>query len=169
MKLYNPAEAARLVGISGSTLRNYGKLYSDNLSSYAVPGHGIARQFTADDLKLLHFVYETTRRGVPHDDVKAKIAAGALDEYTGFTEPGSVEVEPMNAPFDTPSAAPGALVLLERFTALQDEINGLQHELGKAEGKAETLERENERLNAQLERLTARQLRPWWRKLLGME
>ena len=169
MKLYNPAEAARLVGISGSTLRNYGKLYSDNLSSYAVPGHGIARQFTADDLKLLHFVYETTRRGVSHDDVKVKLAAGELEEYTGFDIPGNVTVEPFDTPSDTPGASPGALVLLERFTALQDEINDLQRELGKAQGTAETLERENVRLNAQLERFTARQLRPWWKKLLGME
>lgn len=160
---YSVKEAAEYVDVSKATLRNYTDRYSVYLSSYANVATGSTRQYTNDDIAVLRYVKAQLATGRTHAD----ILGNAENE---FSTVGSWEPEPPATPLEDDSVenviVPAsqfrmiqALVEDERNRAdkLQDEVNRLNLELGRALGTSEALRAENGRL-----------VRSWWRKLLGM-
>jgi DNA-binding transcriptional MerR regulator len=67
-----PAQAAGLLGVSGSTLRRWSSDYADRLSEAARPGPGRKRSYTPDDLATLQRARDLLNAG------KSPIEVGAL-------------------------------------------------------------------------------------------
>lgn len=66
-----PAQAAALLGVSGSTLRRWSDDYADRLSEAASPGAGRKRTYTPDDLAVLQRAAALLKAGKPPAEVGA--------------------------------------------------------------------------------------------------
>lgn len=155
--LYTPKDASSLTGASKQVIRVYTERYARYLSTEATPGPGMARRFTAADLRLIRFVYEqTVKSNLTHEQVEAQLAAGALDSYIWSPPEAAASAQ------DAPEASNSVLVPAERLQAalallneaqrreseqagaiqqMQAEIARLQNELGRAQGALEVYKR----------------------------
>lgn len=66
-----PAQAAALLGVSGSTLRRWSVDYGDRLSEAARPAPGRKRTYTPDDLATLQRARDLLKAGKPPAEVGA--------------------------------------------------------------------------------------------------
>lgn len=172
---YSTKEASDITGASKQIIRVYTARYARYLSTEGTPESGKPRRFTEGDLKLLAYVYQQTSSGnMTHDQVLDSLAQGALERFDWSmpTQPESVPDGPESA-----QSAPNALVPVERFQAaqallldaqrreqeareqalaLQDQVNQLERELGKAQGALEAYK-------------TVRRRPRWWVALFGGE
>ena len=172
---YSTKEASDVTGASKQIIRVYTVRYARYLSTEGTPEPGKPRRFTEDDLKLLAYVYQQTSAGnMTHEQVLDSLAQGALERFE-WSAPTSSE----SASVDTESAqsAPNALIPIERFQAaqallmdaqrreqeareqaqaLQDKVNQLERDLGKAQGALEAYQ-------------TVRRRPRWWVVLFGGE
>lgn len=171
---YSTKEAADLTGASRQIIRTYTNTYQRYFSTEGAPAQpGQPRRFTAADLKLIRFIYTSTaEQKLTHEQVQERLAAGALEQFTW--QPPE---EPTERTGEAESAS-SALIPVERFQAaqallldaqrregeaaeqvqaLQERINALERELGKAQGE--------------LSAHKALQRKPpaWWVKLFGGE
>jgi DNA-binding transcriptional MerR regulator len=165
--LYSPTQAAKAASISLQSLRNYAKRYVRYLSPHATPKAGETRWFTRQDIRLLAYIaHKTTKQNLSHEQLLAQLEQGTdgLEEFTDYTAPGE-------QPESTELLPPGLLrayeVLLndaklreqsaaEREQALQQRVEQLERELGRAQGALESY------------RATKRRPR-WWVALFGGE
>lgn len=167
---YTTKQASELSGASRQVIRVYTTRYARWLSTEATPQPGMDRRFTADDLKLLAFIYQRTAAGETHEQVIERLQAGELEQFA-WQPP-----EPAPEPQSADESASSALVPLERLqvahallqdaqrreaaaadqvAALQAEVQRLSLELGKAQGEAAALKASRYRAPA------------WWRALFG--
>jgi DNA-binding transcriptional MerR regulator len=149
MDTYSVKDASRITGISKPALRIYTNRYSRYLSSEATPPAGQARVFTAEDLRLLKFVFDATSAGATHDVVEGRLAAGELDAYPWHVP--QADVPDADAPADSAAMMPQDMVrvtaafleeyrsretaLQERERELLDRLERLQRELGETQGR----------------------------------
>lgn len=169
---YTTKQASQLSGASRQVIRVYTTRYARYLSTEATPHAGMDRRFTADDLKLLAFIYQRTQTGETHDQVLERLQAGELEQFAW--QPPESPPTPEQQSDD--ESASSALVPLERLqaahillqdsqrreaatadqvTALQAEVQRLSLELGQALGQAAALK--ESRYKAPV----------WWRALFG--
>lgn len=168
---YTTKAASDLSGASRQVIRVYTQRYARWLSTEATPQPGYERRFTAEDVKLLAFVYHFTSKGEPHEKVIERLQAGELEQFP-WQPPQPPEPEQPSAaesastalvPFERLQAAQGFMMdaqrreitALEQVAALQAEVQRLSLELGKAQGEAAALK-------------AGRYKAPkWWRALFG--
>lgn len=184
---YTTAQAAEAAGVSPSTIRNvttgqFARHYAGFFSESARPGKGESRQLTAGDLKLLAYIRQQTAVGVPHEEVAAKIAAGAIEGFDWqpppITEAGPSDhlppepVPPSPGPgYRAPSTPPeGAALVLFAQSAIAAQIQQARADLEAARLREEALQdrlRDAEARAARAEGELAALRRPFWRRLLG--
>lgn len=169
---YCPTEAARIAGISPSSVKNYVTRHGDYFSPGARPAPGQPRSFSPEDVRVLAYIAALTRQAVTHADIAARLAAGELADFT-WSAPPLVEARPQGppAPQDQP---PAALVLAQvlstqldaaraREAALTDRFlqreQDLHDRLLAAEARAARAEGELAAIKEQR--------RPWWKRLFG--
>lgn len=161
-------EAAKALSISKASVRNYVERYGVYLSETATPGPGLTRRFTNEDMALLKHVADKLKAGHNHEHILETIEAdiAALPDWAEKAQQSESPVSDAIVPIEQYRAlqvlaedkAQREQVALDRVQELQDRVNQLNMDLGKAEGKAEQLEKENTRLG-----------RAWWKKLIGVE
>lgn len=156
MRYYTPAQAAKILQIASSSIRNYTRdeRFRAHFSPTATPTAGTGRQLTANDLRLLRFIADATAAGQTLQTVAERLQAGELDAFT-WSPPGA-EHEPEAGEAEQPAA----LVLAVQSMAAQlDEYQHTQAELNAALiESARALARAESRLQTQaeeIERLTA--------------
>ena len=174
-RYYSTKEASDVTCASKQIIRVYTVRYARYLSTEGTPEPGKPRRFTEGDLKLLAYVYQQTSNGnMTHEQVLESLARGALERFDWSTP-----IQPESAPEAAESAPSGtnALVPIERFQAaqallmdaqrreqeakeqaqaLQDKVNQLERDLGKAQGALEAYQ-------------TMRRRPRWWTVLFGGE
>jgi DNA-binding transcriptional MerR regulator len=167
--LYSPTQAAKAAHISIQSLRNYAKRYRTYLSPHATPQAGETRWFTIQDIRLLAYIaHKTIKQNVTHEQLVTLLdkATGELEQFTDYDSP---DVEQPSE--STELMAPGLLrayevlvndakqreqAALDREQKLQQRVEQLEHELGKAQGALDSY------------RVTRRRPR-WWTVLFGGE
>lgn len=82
--VYSTPQAARLLGISEGSIRNYVRheLYAPYFTAGANPPKGVQRELTDHDLTLLQYIRERTAARILHEQIAEEIAAGELEERT---------------------------------------------------------------------------------------
>ena len=175
---YSTKEAADLTGASRQIIRTYTASYQRFFSTDGAPQPGLQRRFTAADLRLIKYIYESTQTGITHTEVAERLAAGELEQFA-WQAPESPP-EPAQAAESAESATSTALVPLERLqaahalmqdaqrreqaaaeqvAALQAEVQRLSQALGRAEGEAATL--------AATVKASRYHAPKWWRAIFG--
>lgn len=147
--LYPPSAAAAAAGISKSSIRNhvnnphYRMLFSED-------ARRVPRYFSEDDVRLLRYIGEQTRKGRTHADIAEAIAAGALAGYDW--QPPQPHEQPTQE--ETTEEQPSALVLVADLQRRQSELYErlLESETGRAtaEAQVDELRRLVDELRAQL-------------------
>jgi DNA-binding transcriptional MerR regulator len=152
---YSTKEAAELTGASRPIIRTYTQTYRRWFSSEGSPAAGMPRKFTHDDLRLIRFVYESTNSGIVHTETLARLEAGALETFAWQPSETAPTID-SDERFDADPGGNTALIPIERLqaaqalmqdaqrreaeaaaqlVALQDEVQQLTLELGKAQGE----------------------------------
>lgn len=185
--VYSTPQAARLLGISEGSIRNYVRqdLYAPYFTAGANPPRGDQRALTDHDLTLLAFIRERTAAGVVHAEIAEQIAAGALEERTWTPPAPNLEDDsapqpdmdgwgiPRRKPAPEPSPPPAPLVLLA--TTLADELRTAREREEQARAREQELwdrivaaESARARAEGELAELRAQQQkRSWWSRLFG--
>lgn len=173
---YTTKEAADLTGASAQIVRAYTTApeYQRHFSTEATPEKGGIRRFTADDLRLIAFVYQaSTEQALTREQVAEALQAGALEQFSWeVPEPTEPEAESQQSAESTgealvPVSRLQAAQLLvqdaqereraaqEQISALQSRVEHLSQELGKAQGELAGFQRAQYRAPN------------WWRALFG--
>ena len=111
--MFTVKKAAAALGISNTTLRQWGKDYAEYLSEYANPGFNKTRNYTEDDIAALHTVGVLKSQNASEDDILAALAAGEK------LEPVELPGEPPPKRKTTIEGDTTALVTSEFAAALQ--------------------------------------------------
>lgn len=106
--VYSTPQAARLLGISEGSIRNYVRheLYAAYFTAGANPPKGIQRELTDHDLTLLAYIRERTAARVRHEEIAEQIAAGVLEERT-WTPPAPDQEDLVDESATTPPDVEG--------------------------------------------------------------
>ena len=142
MASYRPSEVVRITGLSLSSVKNHCKTYAGYLSPGASQV-GQTRYFTPDDLRVLAFVAQHSRQGLPRSEIIARLDAGELVAFDwqppqdapqqptdSATTPGQVAMVLINRlSVDLDSARERERELTERLIALQDRASRAEGEL----------------------------------------
>lgn len=183
-RLFSTSEAARIAGVVASSARNYTRdpRFADYFSEQAQPTGNKARQFTANDVKLLCFIGEQPA-GVPLDAIAENLSEKlAAYEWTLEEAQRQADSRPRKAR-SSPKTGPGAqqqqeatttaLAILGEFTrAMQAEFAAarereaeLQQQVIEAERRAARAEAEAEATRLQLAALQEQRSRSFWARL----
>jgi len=158
--MYLPAEVAKMIGCSATSIRNYTKRHEAHLSLHTRQD---PRQYTPEDARVLAFVFSLSKTRTPHEEIAQRLDAGELDNFD-WQAPATVQDARQASQEARQEATPqdAALILWQQFNdqleatrdaarrreiALQEQINSLQHDLGLAQGELAALKA---------------QARPWW-------
>lgn len=166
MSAYRPSEVIKVLGVSSSTLKNWVKWYAPYLSPNASLA-GQPRYFAPDDLRLLAFVAQQSRQGLPRSEITARLDAGELAAFD-WQPPQDAPHGPTE-PLGEPPPGQAMLVLVTQYAGLLDAARERERELTDrlitAESRAARAEGQLETLQAAQ---TAAQTRPgFWRRLFG--
>lgn len=153
MATYTPAQAAKVLQMAASSIRNHcsNSLFQPFFSASATPPAGQARQLTDQDLRVLRFIGQATNSGATLQAVADRLAAGELQ---AFDWQPAAEEEPA-------APASAALVLaqalrseLEQYRQVEMERNAAMieaaRELARAQATIDALTAEVARLEALL-------------------
>lgn len=153
MAKFSTKDAEKWLGVSGQTIRNWTKEFSQWLNEAARPSSGRRRIFLDDDLRVLSLVHHMTSRGMSYAEVHAALGNGERGDV-----PDEVEAEEAPTAFDgwdkivklkeERDIALGKITQLqvenERYAqqvgALRQQIDALNRQLGKLEARLEMLE-----------------------------
>ena len=171
--LYSPKEAAAAIGCSKPVLRVYCTRpeYARLLSTEAAPATpGTPRRFRRDDLRVLAYIFQTTSQGATHDQVAARIAAGALDAFDW--QPPEAPQERTEAAAGDSSAHDTSLIPMAQYAAAQTLLAEAQRREAAAVDQVARLQEEIVKLSRELGQAqgresTRRRAPRWWRALFG--
>ena len=166
MEPYRPADVAKMLQVSASTVRNYATAFALHLSPGATVT-GESRYFTDKDLTTLAFVAQQSRQGLPRSEITARLDAGELAAFD-WQPPQDAPHGPTE-PQGEPPPGQAMLVLVTQYASLLDTARDRERELTDrliaAESRAARAEGQLETLQAAQ---TAAQTRPgFWRRLFG--
>ena len=74
--MFTPKQVAGQLGLSGTTIRNYSRLWSDYLSPAANPEVGQARLYTEDDIAVITTIAALRENQATTDQIRAALDAG---------------------------------------------------------------------------------------------
>ena len=179
---YTPAQVVKMTGLSLAAIRNYCDRYSEWFSAGAVPPKGTAREFSARDVDLVHFIRSRTipPLALSHDQIEQALRAGEFAEFVASHPDGAtvqaahVEAPVEGAADDTMSRDIGpqiqALQIMlrdytQREALLQQRADQAALAAAARERELQTqiagLQRDLGRVEGELQAIKAR--RPWWR------
>lgn len=90
---YSVTQAARAVGVSDTTIRQWGRQFADHLSPGATPPKGQPRQFDEEDITVFATAAVLRAQLVPYEEIEARIAAGERLEPMPGARPTPDEAE----------------------------------------------------------------------------
>lgn len=180
-RLFSTSEAARIAGVVASSVRNYTRdpRFSDHFSEQAQPTGNKARQFTANDVKLLCFIGEQPA-GVPLDAIAENLSEKlAAYEWTLEEAQRQADNRPRkarNSPKTGPGAqqqqqaeqegAPAPLAILERMTiVMQTQFAAAREREAELQAQLIDAERRATRAEAQLAALQEQRSQSLWARL----
>lgn len=152
---YTTKEAAEITGASRQIIRTYTETYRRYFSAEGAPAQGMPRRFTRDDLRLIKYVHQSTALGLLRNEVSERLAAGefanfdweppAISARSDYSERLAAESDESTAlvPLERLQAAQALMQDAQRreseavaqVTALQEQVQALSLELGKAQGE----------------------------------
>ena len=183
---YTPAQVVKMTGLSLAAIRNYCDRYSEWFSAGAVPPKGTAREFSARDVDLVHFIRSRTipPLALSHDQIEQALRAGEFAEFVASHPDGAtVQAAQGDAAPDGAGAASAeesmsrdiapqiqALQIMlrdytQREALLQQRADQAALAASARERELQTqiagLQRDLGRVEGELQAIKAR--RPWWR------
>ena len=84
MEIYTVGAVADILQVSGATIRRWSREFSKHLSGQANPGTGIAREFTADDIRVMAYAKIRLDRGVSVGLVEEELTTAALPTWSSI-------------------------------------------------------------------------------------
>jgi len=175
-QLYDPAEAARMTGLSVSSIRGYtnrfGPYFSDNAT-------GRPRKLTLDDIKLCAFIAQFSNIET-YRQIEERLRTGELDDFHFQPDISDTQPQARSAAGDRDMLVPAAMISViemqltearqreehvrselsdersrnrSETQRLQDELQNLQREVGRLEGQVEELRRQQEEKKSFWQRL----------------
>lgn len=152
-----PAQAAALLGVSGSTLRRWSDDYADRLSEAASPGAGRKRTYTPDDLAVLQRAAALLKAGKPPAEVGALL--GVVPESLAPTGSALVTLPKIAGDLSQAIEVIGRLQQLAQAQAAEVDRLRAEHER-QAQALADIQRQQAEQAQAQaaeIEQLKAQQ------------
>lgn len=149
--MYTPKQVADQLGLSGTTIRNYGRQWSDYLSPSANPEAGQARLYTEGDLAVLTTIAALRENQATTAQVRAALDAGERLEpvrppeadRAGDTAGHADQDQQADQARAAVAAAEKALALYQdRVTAVEARADQLADRLIEAERRAAAAEKE---------------------------
>ncbi len=149
--MYTPKQVGNRLGLSGTTIRNYSRQWSDYLSPSANPEAGQARIYTEDDLAVITTIAALRENQVTTDQIRAALDQGQrLEPVRPVEEPpadragdGSTVEAAVDQARAAVNAAESAIAIYQdRVTAVEARNQELTDRLIEAESRAAAAERE---------------------------
>lgn len=181
--MYTVAQAARSAAVSGTTIRNWSKVYADYLSPSATPEVGTPREFTAADLSVFATIAVLRSQLVEVEGIRAALDAGErleplhppLEDSRGAADQadqaGQPAADQAQQAADRAAASTAIEIYRDRVSALEARADQLADRLIDAESRAAAAERELEVMRQLYEAATspaAGSTRPtFWQWLTG--
>ena len=136
---FTPARAAKQIGIPGSTLRHWSRVYAEFLSDVSNPEPGTQRAFTGQDVETLRAVAQLRANGVGQDEIIARLRENPT---TGQQKP----LESPTTGLDAPSRANMYPLPLEsllnasvgKVDAINDKLEAVDRRLERIESRRNT-------------------------------
>jgi DNA-binding transcriptional MerR regulator len=130
-------EAAQMLGVSVSTMRNWSDQYAEYLSETARPGHLPERRFTDKDMTVLSYVKQLRSEGMQADQIRTRIDETAFNEVEIITQQTTTEdYNPQQTAPDAIQPAPALMVVVQD---LQRQIDAIQQ--ARQEDKRQQIDR----------------------------
>lgn len=129
---YQTKELAKIIGVSGQTVRRWSKDFAQYLSPTAQPkdtdGY-YRRAYTLDDLRVLWTVHIASQNGALQEEIADQLAAGLLMEELPADLP---------LPEDEPVDMMPVSTAVEKVKALQAHIDFLEDEIDRLRALADS-------------------------------
>ena len=152
--MYTVAQAARSANVSGTTIRNWSRMYADYLSPSANPLSGTPREFTADDLSVFSTIAVLRDQLQETEAIRAALDEGQRLEplhpppheqptadRAGQADPAAAADQAERAA-DRAAAETAIAIYRDRVTQLETRADQLADRLIAAEARAAAAERE---------------------------
>jgi len=147
--MYTVAQAARSANVSGTTIRNWSRMYADYLSLSANPPAGTPREFTADDLAVFSTIAVLRDQLQETEAIRAALDAGQRLEPLHpppHEQPPAGDADQAATGQAAAAAAAAASTAIEiyrdRVNVLERRADQLADRLIEAEARAAAAERE---------------------------
>lgn len=178
-QLYDPAEAARMTGLSVSSIRGYtnrfGRYFSDNAT-------GRPRKLTTEDVKLCAFINQFSYNET-YQEIEQRLRSGELRDFDFQPDISETQAESRSVEGERDLLVPAAMIsVIEHQLAgahmreeqvrseLNDERDHNRSETRRLQEELQNLQREVGRLEGQIEELRRQQgdeKKSFWQRLLG--
>jgi len=162
---YSVTHAAKEIGKTTQTVRDWTGRYSEYLSEYARVDAGQERRYTVDDIEILKTVDRLSKQGQKHQNIIPMIANGFR---AGADEPKTDKPKTEPKP-ETSALAPADILerFVVRYEARIDDLETKLSESAAAVREAESARREAEvkaaRLTGQLDTLYRQRWYQFWK------
>ena len=179
---YTPAQVVKMTGLSLAAIRNYCDRYAEWFSAGAVPPKGTAREFSARDVDLVHFIRSRTSPplALSHDLIEQALRDGEFEAFVA-SHPDAGQAAHVEAPVEgagvddtmsrdiVPAQITALQIMLkdygQREAVIQQRADQAALTAAARERELQTqiagLQRDLGRVEGELQAIKAR--RPWWR------
>ena len=145
--MYTPKQVADQLGLSGTTIRNYSRLWSDYLSPAANPQAGQPRQYSEDDLAVVATIAALRDNSATTEQIRAALDAGQrLEPMRPLEEDRADQPADHDQQAEARAAVNAAesaiAIYRDRVTAVEARNEELTDRLISAEARAAAAERE---------------------------
>lgn len=149
--MFTPKQLADRLGLSGTTIRNYSRLWSDYLSPSANPEAGQARLYTDDDIAVIVTIAALRDNQATTDQIRAALDAGQrlepmrppeADQPTADPDPQAGAAQQARAAVEAAAATAEKQIAIyrDRVTAVEARADQLTDRLIEAEKRAAAAE-----------------------------
>ena len=150
--MFTPKQVADRLGLSGTTIRNYSRLWSDYLSPSANPQAGQPRIYSEDDIAVITTIAALRENQATTDQIRAALDAGQrLESMRPVEEPPPADQSPDHdqqaadhARAAVNAAESAIAIYRDRVTAVEARNQDLTDRLIEAEKRAAAAEKELE-------------------------
>lgn len=131
---FTPARAAKQVGVPGSTLRHWSKVYAEFLSDVSNPEPGTQRAFTGNDIETLRAIAQLRANGIGQDEIIARLREN----------PTMAQQKPLESPVSRPlvqndlEPSHDAIQRFLQASDLRDKLTDIDRRLEHVESQRNT-------------------------------
>jgi DNA-binding transcriptional MerR regulator len=132
---YNPARASKQVGVPGSTLRHWSKVYREFLSPESNPEPGTERRFTPSDVEILRAVAQLRANGFEPGEIIARLRDNPAIGQQGTLESPTIAASTVSGE-NTQLAPLQSIVAVSvgKVDAMSDKLESVDRRLERVEG-----------------------------------